>query len=108
MNNMYKCVEDMAKSALLCEVLRRFDKYGIAPYTLEKELDTKVCGKTLYNYINGDTKPRASVYNPVLAEIKSKYSKLYDFVIDEIIEEYGALNFSNVIKEMEREGAPIK
>ena len=59
---MNKWMDDFTKSIILSEVLRRLDKYGVSPWTIEKNLCGVASAKTLYNYMNGETKPRAQVY----------------------------------------------
>ena len=97
MENIDKSIEEMTRSVFLGEVLRRFDKYGVSPWTMEKDLSETVCAKTLYNYMNGVTKPRAMVCNALFDGIKEKYRKLYCFVIDEIKEEFGNITISEIL-----------
>ena len=106
MNTMNKWMEDFTKSIILSEVLRRLDKYGVSPWTIEKTLCGVASAKTLYNYMNGETKPRAQVYTSLFKGFKEKYSKLFNLVIEEISEEYGNKTFSEVLQEIEAtEGA---
>ena len=95
----------MAKSALLSELLRRFNRYGVSPWKIEKDLSGIACAKTLYNYMNGDTKPRASIYNPLLKGIKEKYPILYKCFLCEIKEEYSDITFMDILNKMAHKDA---
>jgi len=72
----------------------RFREYGKNPYEISKCLSGKICARTIYNYIDGTTKPNKENCNLIISQLRIKYARLYKLVVEELKEEgrFGVLD----------------